>query len=607
MRERFLSSSFSSAVSRLPAFFAALCAVFALCARPLRAADRLYQAPPGYLTTKELPKDFRAVIRSIAFDRKDAFDGTVAHSDLERKLYRIGNRIHIESRESTLRRRLLFKEGGDATPDMLAETERVLRAEEFLSDAIIAVHPLDSGACEILVTTFDQWTTVPAAGLKAQNLQVADILLWRWRRIKDDEWYWVLGLSETNLLGTGTKVGAALMRDPIRETRSVTFTNNNLTSQKLQVSAYAAWLSDGDSVVMKINRPLLSRTDRYAYGLTLTTQENSEWLYFDANRLDDLPDSLAEDLAGEPQVLRLFKRVATQEIAASATRSFGTDLKFNIGPTFTFRDHYHRGGLGKADSALFPYEPIPSSAQAPEKRTDALAGAAMSLYRYGFRTTRNFRNLKWSESVETGWRLTAKAALNQTWMGAQDSDYRLSQEGLYTGFWNDRVFLNTGYTWQSYLSSEGDFADGQTDAWAEAALREHRLTASWLTASWTHLFASPRSRQLTLGELNGLTGFPSYYYAGQARFLATAEQRLFPEFEWLTMVPAFAAFVNAGNTFPSYRDFDAGDLHWSAGLGLRLGRSKSTTKAVQHISLAFPIGDDFLAGPTLSILAKKSL
>ena len=572
------------------------------------AAQRFYQPPPGHKAAKDLPADFRAVIRTVTLDRRDAFDGSVAHSDLERKLFAFGNRIHIESRESTLRRRLLFREGGEATPDLLAETERVLRSEEFLSDAIITVLPLDSGRCDVTVATFDQWTTVVGGGLVVQNLKTSDVFLGRWDKILEDEWFWWLGISETNLLGTGTRVSAALKHDPIRDTRSLAFTNNNLTSQRLQVLAHIAWLSDGDSLVLKVNRPLLSRTDRYAYGATLTSQENSEFYYFDANRRDELPDEVAEAVTEKPpQTLRVFERVATQEIALTALASFGSQLKFNIGPTFTFRDHYHRGGLGESDSLAKPYIPIPASAMAPEARTDALAGVAVSLYEYAYQTARNFRNLKWSESVETGWRLTAKAAMNQEWVGAGDGDFHLTQEAQYTGFWWDMAYLNTGAAWQTFLSPEGDFTDGQTDLWGEAALLEHRLTATWLTASWTHLFAFPQSRQLTLGVLNGLTGYPSYFYAGQARFLATAEQRLFPDWEWLTMVPAFAAFVNAGNTFPSYEDFDAGDLHWSLGFGLRLGRSKSTQKMVQHINLTFPLGDKYLSGPVVSVLAKKHL
>jgi hypothetical protein len=587
--------------------FILLGVIFALCASPLRAAARFYKPPDGYLTSAQLPADYRAVIRTISLDRRDAFDGSVAHSGFERYAFALGNRLHIESRESTLRRRLLFAEGGAVTADLIAETERALRSEEFLSDAILSVRSLDSGACDVMVATFDQWTTVPGAGVQVQNLKAVDLFKGRWGKLLDEEWFWFAGISESNVLGTGTKVAAALKHDLLRDTRSLAATNNNLTSQRLQILAHAAWLSDGDSLVFKINKPLLSRTDKYAYGMTLTSQENSERVYFDNNRLGELPDRVAEEMAGKPGVLRLFERVATQEIALTATRSYGSLLKFNVGPTFTFRDRYHAGGLGEPDTALTPFAGLPASARTPEKRTDALAGAAVSLYKYAYRTSRNFRNLKWSESVETGWRLTTKVALNQEWLGAGDSDLRLAEEAVYTGFWDDRIYVSAGLGWQSFVSGSGDLADGQTDAWAEAALREHPLTATWVTAAWTHLFATPKSRQLSLGELNGLTGFPSYYYAGQARLLATVEQRLFPTFEWLTMVPSFAAFLNAGNTFATAEAFDPGDLHYSVGLGLRLGRSKSTQKVVQHINVTFPIGDDYLSGPVVSVLAKKNL
>ncbi|MDQ3001235.1 MAG: hypothetical protein M3Y08_08245 [Fibrobacterota bacterium] len=578
-----------------------------LTARHALAAEKIFLFPAGYIAAKDLPEDFRGRVRSIRFDRKDAFEGTVARSRLERWVYNLGNDIHVISRETTLRRRMLFAEGGEISKDLLAETERTLRAEEFLSDAMIAVGPVENGQCEILVMTYDQWTTVAAAGAKAEGLKGSDVFYGRWDRIWENDLYWFLGLFETNLAGTGTMVGGAIRHDPIRNGSELTFRNQNLTPLMLQVSAKAAWLSDGDSVEMRVNRPLLSRTDKYAYGLTYTSREISERLYFDANQLGDLPDSVAENQAGEPGLLRVYDRVATRELSASFLRSFGMDLKFNIGPAFTYRDRRNQGGLGEADTALLPFVPVPASALEPYERSDALLGVSLGLYRYGFRTSRNFRNLKWSESVETGWRLNTKASVNQAWLGADNSHFHLHQEALYSGFWSDLAYASAGAAWQSFLSPSGDPSFGQVDAWWEGSLRPHRKTASWATASWTHLYATPRSVQLPLGELNGLTGFPSFYFAGQARFLATAEQRYFPDFEWLTMVPAFAAFVNAGNTFPTYREFVPGDLHYSLGLGLRLGRSKSTQKSVQHINLTFPLADDFLTGPVFSILAKKTL
>lgn len=568
---------------------------------------RFYHPPEGFIPTQALPEDFHARVRGIRLDRKDAFEGSVAHTRAERKLFGVGNRLHILSRESTLRRRLLFSEGVAIDKDRLAETERALRAEEFLSDAVIAVRPLPGGECDVLVTTFDQWTLVPGAGVTIQNLKPSDVYLWRWNRILEDEWLWWAGVFETNLLGTGTRVGAAVRHDLERDAVLGVFNNNNLTPLKLQVGAEAAWLSDGDSLYLRLGKPLLSRSDRYGYSLSVTSRELSERVYFDANNLDALPRGIADTAAGSPHLLRLFDRVATRDVQADAVRSFGSSLKLNVGPTFRYLGHHDVGGLGDADTALSPYAPLPASALDPEPRTDVLIGASISLSRYGYRTARNFRNLKWNESLETGWRLTTKAAFNQPWLGARDRDLQLVQEAALSRFLGDAFYLSGACSWQAFLSSGGDLRDGRTEARGEASWREHPLTATWISASWSGLFATPRSVQLPLGELTGLPGYPSFYYAGQARFLASAEQRLFPEFEFATLVPAFSAFVAAGNTFPSREDFDPSRLHWSAGLGLRLGRSKSVQKTVQHINVNFPIGDRYLKGPVVSILARKSL
>lgn len=573
----------------------------------LRAAPRFFDPPAGYVAAKDLPEDFRARIRSVRIDRKDAFDGSVAHSNLERKLFALGNRLHIESRESTIRRRLLFSEGGEITKHVLAETERALRTEEFLADAIVAAKDAGNGSCDLLVTTFDQFTTIPVTGGKVLGLKAQDVFLGRWDRVSDAEWFWWVGAFETNILGTGTKVGASLRYEPERDTRELVFANNNMFAQKLQVTASAALLSDGDSLALKVAKPLLSRTDRYAYGLSATATRVSERLYFDANQLGSLPPIVAEKDLGQARLLRVYDLVTTNEFNASYTRSFGSSLKFNIGPTFQFRERYGNGKLGEADSALAPFVPIPSSANEPEERKDVLPGIAVSLYRNAFATARNFRNLKWGESVETGWRLTTKAAMNQEWLGASGSDFRLVQEAAFSRFWSEARYINATAVWQSFLSPAGRFSNGQTDLLAETYWREHSLTATFLSAAWSGLFASPRSRQLTLGELNGLVGYPSYYYSGQSSLVAAVEQRMFPDFELLTFVPAFAAFLAAGNTFPDYSGFDPGDLHYSLGLGVRLGRSKSTQKIVQHINVSFPLGDRYLDGPVISVLAKKTL
>lgn len=571
--------------------------------------DRFFAPAPGFTLAKDLPEGFRARVRSIRIDAKDVFAGAPAYTRGERWLFGLGNKLHIETRAGTVRRRLLFSEGGEVTPGLLLETEKALRSEEFLGDAILEAGPVEDGACDIRVTTYDQWTTLPGGSVSVQGLKAQDVFQGEWGRLADGEWLWWMGAFESNLLGTGTKVGGAWRHDLERDTREAVFNNTSLTPLRLQLGAYGAWLSDGHSLLFKIAKPLKSRQDRYAYGFSLSDTVIAEKLYFDANRLPQLPDSLAAARAGKSVELRRFDGVSNRNVNLSATRSFGDRLKVNLGPTFDYQDRRQEGGIGAEDTAVLAVLPLPASAARAAGRQDALLGVALSVYQYGNRTARNYHNLKWGESLETGWRLSSRAAWNQGWLGAADGnqDFRLTHEAAFTGAWRDSWYLGASLSGRYFLSPGSRLADGQADAMGEGQWKPHPITSTVFSASWSHLFAAPRSWQLTLGEINGLSGYPSFYYSGQARFLATAEQRLFPEAEFLTLVPALAALVAAGNTFPAYRDFDPGNLHYSLGLGLRLGRSKSSQKAVQHINVVWPVGEDEFRGPTLTILARKYL
>lgn len=570
-----------------------LCAALLLLAFSAARAqsDRFFQPAEGFTRADSLPEDFRATVRSIQLEIKDAFEGSTAHSDAEKYLFDIGNGLHWESNAGTIRRRLLFREGDSLSKGLLLETEKLLRQEEFLADAIIEVKRWDDGTAHVRVTSYDQWTTVP--GVSLQRL--------------GGEWIYWIGPVESNLFGTGQRLGFFIGHDQIRDTRWLDYANNALFPARLRLTTHAAWLSDGYSVLFSLGKPLETRTSRWAFSTSVSAVELSEQVFFDANELPDLPDSLADVYGGTYATRASFSNVVTHDVNASVTRSFGYRTKVNVSPSFDWRDRYNNGAI-RVGTRLQPYAPLPSSARAPDERNDYLLGATLAVYQYAYKTVSNFRNLKWTETLETGWRLSTKAAMNQSWMGARNDDFYLSHTGVYNNAWWNSVFLNSSASLRYFAGPDG-FDDGSASANLETQWKPVPITSSALSVTWGHMFASEKSQQLLLGEDNGLNGFPSFYYAGQARLLIEAEQRLFPTFEAGTVVPALAVFLNAGNTFKSYEAFDPGKLHYSAGLGLRLGASKSTQKVVNHVNLSWPIGEKELSGPwpVFSIRAKKSL
>ena len=571
--------------------------LFCLFAAPRAQSDRFFQPTEGFTRAKDLPEDFAATVRSVQLDVKDAFEGSTAHSDAEQYLFDVGNRLHWESNQGTIRRRLLFKEGDSLTKGLLLETEKNLRQEEFLADAIIEVMPWKDGTAHVRVTTYDQWTTVP--GVSLQRL--------------GGEWIYWIGPVESNLLGTGQRLGFFLGHDQIRDTKWLDYANNAFTPQRLRLTTHAALYQDrgsekfydGYSVLFSLSKPLESRTSRWSFSSSYSADLISESVYFDANDLPLLPDSVRPAFEGAFHTRTFFSKVATHDVNLSVTRSYGYRTKFNVSPAFDWRDRYNDGAIA-VGTRLQPYAPLPLSARAPNERNDYLLGVNISVYQYDYKTVSNFRNLKWSETLETGWRLSTKVSMNQEWMGAANGDMYLSHAAVYNNAWWNAIFFNSNASMRYFAGPDG-LDDGLTTAATELQWKPVPITSSYLSVSWANYFAAEKSQQVLLGEDNGLNGFPSFYYAGQARLLIEAEQRLFPSFEVGTVVPALAVFANAGNTFKDYETFDPDKLHYSLGLGLRLGASKSTQKVVNHINLSWPVGEKELSGPVFSIRAKKSL
>src|SRR4051812_48523871 len=96
-----------------------LCMLAAVCAQ----SDRFFTPKEGFTRAKDLPDDFTATVRSVQLIINDVFDGSDVHSEAEAEAFRLGNKLHIETRASTIRKRLLFREGDTVTKGLLLEVE----------------------------------------------------------------------------------------------------------------------------------------------------------------------------------------------------------------------------------------------------------------------------------------------------------------------------------------------------------------------------------------------------------------------------------------------------------------------------------------------------
>ena len=95
-----------------------------------------------------------------------------------------------------------------------------------------------------------------------------------------------------------------------------------------------------------------------------------------------------------------------------------------------------------------------------------------------------------------------------------------------------------------------------------------------------------RGWQYVLGEDEGLRGYQSFHFSGQKLLLLNFEDRIFSPWEILWTGIGAAVFVDGGYIWQASEPVRFHDIRWSAGVGLRLGLTKSTGSRVIHIDIA---------------------
>jgi hypothetical protein len=103
-------------------------------------------------------------------------------------LQRLGNRIHLHTRQYVIRRLLLLEEGARLDPLRVSESERILRNSPVVNDARVRVIPIRNmrDSVDIQVTVLDSWSLEVSGTIDATSVDVQ--------------------VEERNLLGQGQEI-----------------------------------------------------------------------------------------------------------------------------------------------------------------------------------------------------------------------------------------------------------------------------------------------------------------------------------------------------------------------------------------------------------------
>ncbi len=517
-------------------------------------------------------------ITTIFFDRHSVFDvdpfregGAVAWT------LRLANRLHVTTRESFLRRELLFRRGDCFDPFLVAESGRLLRAYGFLSRVDVYAVEQPDGSQHVVVDTQDDWTT---------KVDVSASL---------DEGFRFEGIdvTEENFLGRGMELGVQYQTR--REVRDLgfTFRTTRLFQSRWDALVSAGNTRVGDFYTMELAYPFLGESGKRAAIFTWTGRD----------------DSFSYSLqSGDPYSNLLLPFTHERMVAAGAIRRGEPGNLTLLGAGVTRETAFSRNLATEAqlitEGRFAEGEPVDSA------RLTALGGQVLDLWRtrlnlmvgwrgVAFDPRRQLDALQGVQDVQTGTEFTLTVGATPGMLGVGGPGGTRDLFGLLTFFRGSstpQLVFNTSTRLEGRreLSGprSGEWRDlmAEVDAhmyWQPQLIPNHTLMARVAASGG---WSMDRPYQLTLGGRDAVRGFETDAFPGGRRIVLTVEERAY--FRW-PKPDAFdlgtTVFADLGRIWPGDAPFglDSG-LQASVGAGLRIGFPSGTRRAVR-LDLAFPV------------------
>lgn len=118
---------------------------------------------PSQPVERTLAVERLPIVRAIVMKGEPVFDPS--RETLGDQILNDMNRLHWQTRESVIKRQLLFEVGSTLSPAALAESARLLRSRPYLMDAGINVQNPCEPEVDIEVITHDAWSLTPRLAL----------------------------------------------------------------------------------------------------------------------------------------------------------------------------------------------------------------------------------------------------------------------------------------------------------------------------------------------------------------------------------------------------------------------------------------------------------
>jgi len=184
--------------------------------------------------------------------------------------FRIANLLAVQTREPLIRKFLLFREGDVFDEEKLRESERNLRALDFLKSAVITRGAPHDNVVDVVVATQDQFSTDVNADFSNDG----------GRSLYD------IDVTQKNIAGTGGEVHVRTANGRERKTNSVEIIHPTLFGRYFSGDLFLARSSDGNEERFAAARPLFSYSVRTTFDAAFDHLVRNERVYHDGKVSD---------------------------------------------------------------------------------------------------------------------------------------------------------------------------------------------------------------------------------------------------------------------------------------------------------------------------------
>lgn len=501
------------------------------------------------------------VLREIRVSTRDVFEPEEARHNL---IYALANFLHAVTHEVVIRREAWFAPGDPITDADVAEYERNLRAMGLFGEVRAQRIDNGDGTSDVDVQTRDRFSLLFSAGVSF----VGGVDSYN------------ASVGERNLFGTAKQIYLTGRQEGDDHSYNLRYVDPQLLGSWHRLTIDLGGTDEGDAFGFDLRRPFKHLTDPWSYGVSA------------ASASDDVD---------------YYER---GEVVASVPR---TSDRFGVFGLRAYGPRQRRSHIGldvRGEQASF--EPTqgeqPDFVTAPADYDELQVGLLWGVdWEDDYRVLHGLDALDYDEDLTLG----VFAAL-RTALAVRDSEE--------TGTAHQPLFeldlrAAAEPARETYLTGQLDGAlrwqDAQVLAYrTRAAAHAYQMSLPSQTLAASLLWDAAEDEQglppqLTLGEDNGLRGYPARQFAGSPQMLFNLEDRFDTGLELWSVHLGLVGFFDMGWVDDTSQDLSFGEPLRSAGFGLRFGSTELFGGKVFRLDFAWPL--DEVAGESFGLSVSASV